>query len=450
MKKSVFALLLAGSAFLAGCKVGFSTCLINCDRVVDTSYGTISGKSDGFVNSFWGIPYAEPPVGNNRWRAPQTKQAWSGILNATTFSYDGCTQWSYPHDMPRSQQSEDCLVLNIWAPDKPGPHPVMVWVHGGGLQLGSSKELQYNGKHIARNQNVVVVSINYRLGPMGFLALPELTAEQGQSGNYGFLDQVAALQWVNDEIAGFGGDPGNITVFGESAGGISVCMLMASPLSRDLFHKAIIMSGLCDYSWPSANLATAEAHGTAFANRLGCTDSATRLDCLRNMTPDEMKDQLALPLNEMFATEFPDWRFIPYQTHDGLFIDDTLTGMLAAAAPKPVLIGVTEHDGSLFEAYLNHPEKADYLSYLTSRGFDAAAVAALYPITNYVNVGAAMADIKTDLLFKCSAVKLSDSMADGGYSVFQYQFTEYSDSVLRRMVQLLLGQFCPQRRSECR
>lgn len=443
--------LLALLPALPGCKWGVSACLVNCERLVTTSSGTVRGISDGYTNQFWGIPYAEAPVGPNRWQPPQHKQPWSGILDTSGFGYNGCTQWSFPHDLPRNLQTEDCLTLNVFAPDRPldktpDTYPVMVWIHGGAFMLGSANEQQYHAQDIANTQEVVVVTINYRLGVMGFLSLPELTAEQGHSGNYGLMDQAAAIQWVKDEIASFGGDPNNITVFGESAGGMSTCAQMASALSEANFQKAIVMSGLCDSrSWPIVSQATAENHGVNFANSMGCTNPATRLDCLRNLSHDDIKNKLVMSYNEMFLVDFAHWKFTPLFVNDGHFFTGTnLESMIAAASPKQVMIGVTKDDGSIFESFRNHESLNNYTLELNRRGYDAVALASLYPIDNYTNVGSAMAAIRTDSLFKCPAVKQSNNLVANGYTVYQYQFTEYSDSMLRVMALAQLGDNGPE------
>ena len=216
---------------------------------VKTDKGMVEGEAtlDGKVIAFKGIPYAAAPVGDLRWAAPAPAPPWSGVRSAHQFGYHCVQSVSYAdmafHD---PGPSEDCLTLNVWTPSAaaPGKLPVMVWIYGGGFSGGSTSEHRQNGQFLA-NRNVVVVSMNYRLGIFGFFVHPELTAESPHhaAGNYGLLDQNAALQWVKANISAFGGDPANITIFGESAGSFSVSAHMASPLSRDLFQKAIGESG---------------------------------------------------------------------------------------------------------------------------------------------------------------------------------------------------------------
>ncbi|HEV3199280.1 MAG TPA: carboxylesterase family protein, partial [Bryobacteraceae bacterium] len=214
---------------------------------VKVESGILEGidNSDGSVRIFKGVPYALPPVGNLRWKEPMPPAAWSGIRKAGTFG-PRCYQPSLFSDMifRDAGMSEDCLFLNVWTPVDARQMPVLVYFHGGGFGAGSGDEPRYDGENFAR-KGVVVVTVNYRLGVFGFLAHPELTAESPHkaSGNYGMLDQTAALEWVERNIAAFGGDPKKVTIGGESAGSFAVSALMASPLSRKLFRGAIGESG---------------------------------------------------------------------------------------------------------------------------------------------------------------------------------------------------------------
>jgi para-nitrobenzyl esterase len=197
------------------------------------------------VTVFRGLPYAAPPVGLNRWREPQAPASWSGVRDATRFA-PRCVQGGFAPGADQPLTSEDCLYLNVWTPAAAADAtlPVMVWVHGGGFFGGAGSAAIYDGENLA-SKGAVVVTFNYRLGSFGFLAHPELSAESphGSSGNYGMLDMVAVLEWVYDNIAAFGGDPGNVTIVGESAGAQAVATLMASPLGAGLFHRAILQSG---------------------------------------------------------------------------------------------------------------------------------------------------------------------------------------------------------------
>ena len=279
------------------------------DRVRGTRVDTVSGTLEGEyvddardVLAFRGVPYAAPPVGDARWRPPAAAEAWDGVRPATSF---GPVCWQRERDMSSLyarvgfNASEDCLYLNVWAPagDAAASHPVMVWFHGGGHNAGAGSARMFDGTALAR-KGAVLVTVNYRLAPFGFLAHPALTAESphDSSGNYGLLDQIAALQWVRDNIAGFGGDAGNVTIFGQSAGSWTVCYLTASPLAKGLFHKAIGQSGGCfkgerPYLDRTTDEAGAEqsAHdaGLASAAELGVEgDGAEAAAALRALAPE--------------------------------------------------------------------------------------------------------------------------------------------------------------------
>jgi Carboxylesterase family len=217
------------------------------DVPVKTAGGMVRGvaTADGRIRVFKGIPYAAPPAGELRWKEPQPVRAWEGTRDASEFGAQ-CMQGPIFDDIkfPRPA-SEDCLNLNVWTPANSGDRlPVMVWIHGGGFQAGASAEPRHDGQAFGK-KGVVLVTVNYRLGVFGFMAHPELTRESSHhaSGNYGLMDQIAALRWVKENIAAFDGNPDNVTIFGESAGSFSVSALMASPLAKGLFHKAIGESG---------------------------------------------------------------------------------------------------------------------------------------------------------------------------------------------------------------
>jgi para-nitrobenzyl esterase len=299
---------------------------------VQTKAGVVAGTAepDGAVRIFLGIPYAAPPVGDLRWREPQPVAAWTAVRKADAFGAR-CLQGRIFDDMVfRDEPSEDCLYLDVWTPARSAAEklPVMVWIHGGGFQAGSASEPRQDGGRLAR-RGVVVVGINYRLGVFGFLAHPALTKESGRgaSGDYGLMDQVAALQWVRDNIAAFGGDPGNVTIFGESAGSFAVSALMASPLARDLFHRAIGESGayLGRHALEPQTLAASEKTGAKFATSIG----ASSLAALR-AKPAEQVLQAALKFEPWFAP-----------TVDGYVLPRDPSAIYAAGeqAPVPLLAG---------------------------------------------------------------------------------------------------------------
>ena len=256
---------------------------------VRVEYGLVQGAAEPGLTVYKGIPFAAPPVGDLRWRAPQPAAKWEGVRPATQFGPD-----PFQGD-GKGNVSEDCLYLNIWTPAKSPDErvPVLVWIYGGGFSFGSTSTPVHNGEHLAR-KGVVLVSLNYRVGPLGFLAHPELSAESPHhvSGNYGLQDMIAGLRWVKRNIAAFGGDPDKVTIFGESAGGIAVSMLCASPEARGLFRGAISQSGGSfgpprPTTYPGENmkrLADAERAGEAYAKKAGVTSLAG----LRQVAPDKL------------------------------------------------------------------------------------------------------------------------------------------------------------------
>jgi para-nitrobenzyl esterase len=252
-----------------------------------TQAGLVQGVTKDDITVYKGIPFAAPPVGDLRWRAPEPPVAWTGVRTADKFA-PACMQVPYVNadlGMEAVTTNEDCLYLNVWTPAKSAKErlPVMVWIYGGAFNAGGTSVSLYDGTYLAK-RGVVLVSVAYRLGAFGFLAHPQLSAEQGgHSGNYGLMDQIAGLQWVKRNIAAFGGDPSRVTIFGESAGGISVSMLSASPLAKGLFRGAISESGGNFGPERQAgneggenmdSLVTAEKNGTAFLAKLGAASIA--------------------------------------------------------------------------------------------------------------------------------------------------------------------------------
>ncbi len=265
--------------------------------------GAVS-TSGGHV--FKGIPYAQPPVGPNRWRPPVPASGWSGVRDGTQFG-PACVQPSLSatsiYADPPPKMSEDCLSLNVWAPKAPRKAPVMVWIHGGSQTFGYSGSPLYDGSALAA-RGVVVVTVNYRLGVLGYLALPELSAESphGSSGNYGLLDQIEALRWVQRNIAAFGGDPANVTIFGESAGAMSVVQMLSSPLARGLFQKAIAESGgmptLPELKTATHGLPSAEDAGQAIARAV----KADNLASLRAMDSEALTKAASAARYQVLST----------------------------------------------------------------------------------------------------------------------------------------------------
>lgn len=310
-----------------------ATPAVAANPVVAAPAGTVEGKTTGKVREFKGIPFAQPPVGPLRWKAPLPLPAWQGVRKAQSFGA-ACIQPRpaavHIYANPPAKISEDCLTLNIGAPEKATGAPVIVWIHGGALATGYSHEGMYDGAKLAA-RGAIVVSINYRLGVLGYMAHPGLSAESpdGVSGNYGLLDQIAALEWVKTNIGAFGGDAANVTIAGESAGALSVLYLMASPKARGLFHKAIAQSAYM-ISTPSLKDVrhgepAAEATGERVAAALGAADIAA----LRNVDPVQLTDGAAKA------------GYFPWGTVDGKILPDQLVDIFdrGEQAPVPMIAG---------------------------------------------------------------------------------------------------------------
>jgi len=291
---------IASSVMIAICLV-ISTAAeaMPCTDPLDTTEGPIKGKvarSDEAC-SWLGVPFASPPVGELRLRAPVPPANRDWVLEADQYGF-ACPQVESIMSGGEARGfDEDCLTLNIWKPRKSGLFPVMVFIHGGGFTQGTGTYEMYNGARLAAIGDVVVVTINYRLAALGYMALPELKEEDpdGSTGNYGILDQVRALEWVRDNIEGFSGDPDKVTIFGQSAGGMSVCTLMVSPLSEGLFHRAVNMSGPCQMM---KNYDQAVQRSETMVENLGCDDSDDVTECLRSLPFEDFvkKDE-----NHLFA-----------------------------------------------------------------------------------------------------------------------------------------------------
>ncbi|MEI9996098.1 MAG: carboxylesterase/lipase family protein [Rhizomicrobium sp.] len=305
--------------------------------VIDS--GAVAGSSDGIVDVYKGIPYAAPPVGPLRWMPPAPAASWSGTRDATKFGAI-CPQPARPDPFdPPQPQSEDCLFLNVYAPHGARHAPVMVWIHGGAHRFGSGSQPVYDGSHFARD-GVILVSLNYRLGLLGYFAHPALTkaaAPDAPLGDYGQMDQIAALQWVRRNIAAFGGDPDNVTVFGESAGGSSILFLLATPSAKGLFARAIVESG-GGWFQPSS-LMGRESEGAAFATRQGLPGADATPEQLRALPVDKTFD---LPVTLGFGP-FVDGRLIPHSP--------TTAFATGTAIDVPLMIGSNSFEASLMHSF---------------------------------------------------------------------------------------------------
>jgi para-nitrobenzyl esterase len=380
--------------------------------------GVVSG--DGQVRAFKGIPYAAPPVGALRWQPPQPVVPWTGVRRAVDFAPRAMQGRIFDDMIFRDAgPSEDCLYLNVWAPAQPaaGKLPVMVWIHGGGFVAGSSSEPRQEGGNLAK-LGVVVVSMNYRMGVFGFMAHPELTAESPHhaSGNYGLLDLVAALRWVRDNIATFGGDPGNVTIFGESAGSFAVSALMASPLAQGLFHKAIGESGaMFGDTLSTRSLADAEAAGVKFATSAFGTSS---LAALRAKPAGEL---LEASMKAPWDSSRPDV--------DGWFLPADCPTIFAAGKQShvPLLAGWNRDEGN-YQALFGDvpPTLANYAARAKARfGAKADDFLKVYAATTDAEAKRAAQDFGGDMFIAFSTWKwIEQHRATGGSHVYRYRFDQ--------------------------
>lgn len=403
---SLASLLLAGCATPAGAG----------DPVVSAPAGVISGSLSGDVHVYRGIPYAQAPVGDRRWKPPVPAAPFEAPFAARDFG-PACVQprprQGSIYANPPEAMSEDCLSLNIWAPAGAAAAPVIVWIHGGSLTGGYSGEPLYDGTRLAR-EGAVVVSVNYRLGVLGYLAHPELSAESphGVSGNYGLLDQIEALRWVARNIGAFGGDPSNVTIAGESAGALSVAYLMAAPDARGLFHKAIAQSA---YLIPTPELKAArhghfaaEAVGSYVAQAVGARDLAG----LRAL------DAEALTAAAAGAG------YVPWGTVDGRTLTRQLVDTFDAGeqAAVPVLAGFNSGEiRSMRFLMLPVPESAAaYEAAIQERYGDLAAeYLKLYPSTDLKEAALAA---PRDALYGWTATRLVRGQAALGQASYLYHF----------------------------
>lgn len=390
---------------------------------VKTDKGEVEGlyTQDHQVLAFKGIPYAAPPVGDLRWQPPQPVASWKHTLNAREFG-SRCIQSNPSRDMIFHDPgpSEDCLTLNVWAPAKAkrGSLPVMVWIYGGGFQSGGTSEGRQDGQFLA-HRNVVIVSMNYRLGIFGFFVHPELTAESAHhaSGNYGLLDQTAALTWVRNNIAQFGGDPSNVTIFGESAGSFAVSAQMASPIARGLFTKAIGESGAAfsSDSLPFQSRVVREQQDLAFAQTVFNTGS---LADLRKLSTDAV---LAASTNKNNAAPL---HFGP--DVDGYFLPDSVPNIYAAGhqAHVPLLAGWNADEVRSEVTLAKTPTTMETLTTDAHTRFPdrTADFLAVYPASTDAEAVTSAGDFAGDRFIAFSTWRwLESHVATGGSPVYRYR-----------------------------
>ncbi len=385
--------------------------------VVNAPAGSVRGLREGNADVFRAVPYALPPLGERRWRAPAPMPRWQGVRPAQTMGV-ACMQppmAAGPYDRGTVAMSEDCLTLDVTAPANAHKAPVMVWIHGGTLIWGSGHSTMYDGREFAK-RGVVLVSINYRLGMLGYLAHPELSKEspEGVSGNYGLLDQIAALQWVRRNIAAFGGDPRNVTIFGESAGALSTEYLLASPRARGTFDRAIVQSG---YLFTMPELRTrrgeefaAEDIGVWLAGKL----QAPSLAALRAMDARQLAEKSA-------ATGY-----VPYGTIDGKVLMRQLVDTFdrGEQAPVPLIAGFNSGEiRSLRHLLPPVPQSPDaYAQEIRARYADLAdAYLRLYPPSR--DLAENGLDSTRDVVFGWASERLVRKQAEVGQPSFLYYFS---------------------------
>ena len=402
--------------------------------------GTLLGVMQDDARAFLGVPYAAPPIGENRFRPPQPAIPWSDVRDAAGVG----SQCPQTFSLAGAGGDEDCLFLNVWAPKADGKKKaVMVWLHGGAFIFGSGGETYYNGKHLAENHDVIIVTVNYRLGALGFLAHPAFAAEDPaypSSGNWGLDDQLAALQWVHRNIAAFGGDPDRVTLFGESAGGFSTCAHYLSPRSAGLFQYAISESGLCSIMFPEPSKAAAEAAGVTVAEGLGCPGTgAAAAACMRGKTWEAL---LAATGSPPIAMQPPGGPFYisgnvlaTLPNVDNFVIKKPLREAFAAGGfdPRPVLIGGNQDEGTLFHStiFANEvPDEAAYRAALARR-FGAGnvdAIVAKYPVASYPSANRAIAEVSGDSFFACALRRTVRGMSAAGAPTYFYAFEQPTEA----------------------
>jgi para-nitrobenzyl esterase len=380
--------------------------------------GALAGEVAGGTRRFLGMPFAAPPVGALRWRPPEPPEPWSGTLPAKTFG-SACPQ--RPSTLGTPSENEDCLYLNVWTPEPApaAPLPVMVWFHGGGNEFGSAGDaiplglggLIFDGQLLSERHDVVVVTINYRLGKLGFFAHAALAAEDPSypyAGNQGLLDQRAALAWVERNALAFGGDPGNVTIFGESAGSADVCFQVVSPRSRGLFHRAISESGGCTTRQDTA--AEGAALAAEIASVVGCGDAADQLACLRSRPVGALLD------SGVGVGPTVDGGFLPAQPRD----------LFAAGefADVPYILGANADEGTIF--FLGIPpvtSAAEYVDALRERyGARAEEIAAVYPASSFASPQDALVRVVGDAGLVCGTYDSARRAAAAGADVYLYNF----------------------------
>ncbi|MEZ4232808.1 MAG: carboxylesterase family protein [Polyangiaceae bacterium] len=397
---------------------------------VDVQGGSIHGEAEGSLRVFRGIPYAAPPLGDLRFRKTTPHPGWEGRLDTTAFG-PGCPQNGNSTLNPVAETAEDCLTLNVWAHENrkdDALRPVMVYLHGGGFVSGAGSSPLYEASRIARRGDVVVVTLNYRLGALGFLATAELRAESpdGSVGNYGLLDQRAALGWIHDNIAIFGGDPTNVTLFGQSSGSVAICAQLAMAGSRDLVARAILQSGGgCadvrlledDPVTPGGTLGL----GESFVRATPCADAQSPVECMRR-----------LPLGDLLEAQ----QQVPANLFGNRSLGPSVDGVLLPAQPievledapeaRPLLTGSMSREFALFVVggVVKAETEADYHQLtlgLTGDANRAADLESVFPLSDFDSVREAVVTLGSEAVYACPARALAAFTASRGAPAFNYE-----------------------------
>ncbi|MCA9771372.1 MAG: carboxylesterase family protein, partial [Myxococcales bacterium] len=392
-----------------------------------TDRGPVEGLRYHDTDAYLGIPYAAPPVGDLRWRPPEDVTPWTEPLATKDFK-SVCPQPTKEIFAGPEARGEDCLYLNVWTPADPPaePLPVMLWLHGGSNVSGSASFLAYDGRPLSEAGDVVVVTINYRLGSLGFMAHEALSAESpdGVSGNYGLLDQIAALQWVQRNAAAFGGDPNQVTLFGESAGGTDTCVLLTSPLAAGLFDRAIVQSGRCG----TKSLAAAEADGAKLADAMGCTGAPDVATCMRAVSQEDL-----MAVQRAFRGGFApavDGHIVPMAVRDAF--------EAGAQHPVPVIMGGNRDEEQLFLPVLPDLGRSSYEAFVEERYGDLGpeaveGILALYPWEDFWDPREAAVTLTTDEGWRCPLRRnLRALVATHAAPVYRYEFTRVLDTPILR------------------
>ena len=381
--------------------------------VVQIESGAVRGTATAAVLSFKNIPYAAAPEGEWRWRPPRRVENWDGEWDSTTWG-PRCAQID---TSGKTSGVEDCLRLNVWTPAaaRSEARPVMVWIHGGSLARGSAMSSSTDGASLVERTGVVLVGINYRLGQFGYLPHRLLAAESGTTGNYGLLDQTAALEWVQRNIAVFGGDPRRVAIFGQSAGGFSVCSLLASPLARGLFSAAILMSGGCAARPWDSGLAV----GAQFTAAAGCGDAADPLACLRG-----------LGVEQVLRVSPPDTGYAP--TIDGYaMLDDPYQRILCGAHHRvPVMVGNTSlEEGGSGSGIVTTADLQSAILKIFPYPTAIPLVLQEYPVWEYGTPRDAYVAFASDLKYGCPARRIARALSGSQQeSVYRYVFSHVADN----------------------